>query len=102
MCDKIDEELVNSLRQENNRLLKQLLFVQNFIKTFENYRNSIKSLLINCKCNKNYKQKFYDLEKKFDSNLEKQNQLNKEIEENLRKHYNVFSEKSKEKLIQKT
>ena len=41
------------LREENNRLLNELLLTQKYIELLEKYRNNYKNLINICKCNEN-------------------------------------------------
>jgi hypothetical protein len=57
------------LREENERLVNQLLFAQKCMKLFENYRNLLNDFSNDCKCDENFeiKLKLYDLEKQYKS-----------------------------------
>jgi len=88
-------DLFDELKEENNRLLNQLLFAQKCIKLFENYRNFLNSFCNNCKCDQNIRNKltFNDLENQYKSVFN--NQINLKFEE-------VVIEKNNNKIINNT
>jgi hypothetical protein len=50
-------DLLEELREENNTLLKQLLFAQKCQKLLQKYRNNLNNICINCKCDQNFENK---------------------------------------------
>jgi hypothetical protein len=58
------KDLFNEMKDENNRLLSQLLLAQKCIKVLESYRNYLIFLSNSCECDKHLKikSKFNDLE----------------------------------------
>jgi hypothetical protein len=68
-------DLFDELREENKRLLTQLLFAQKCIKLLESYRNCFNSFQINNKCNQNILNKslLNDLENQYKSLFSHQN-----------------------------
>jgi hypothetical protein len=85
-------DLFEELREENNTLLKQLLFAQKCQKLLEKYRNNLNNICINCKCDQNFENKliFNDLETEYKSVSEEYSQ---EFNNNL-KVINNFDNKS--------
>jgi hypothetical protein len=78
-------DLLEELTQENNTLFNQLLFAKKFIKLFENYRNFLNQLFIDCKCDQNIenKLKFNELENEFNTIFNNYNQNCQQIDPNF-------------------
>jgi hypothetical protein len=85
-------DLLEELREENNTLSKQLLFAQKCQKLLEKYRNNLKNIYINCKCDQSFENKliFNDLEIEYKCISEEYFQ---EINNNLKVINNNFDNK---------
>jgi hypothetical protein len=86
-------DLLEELREENNTLLKQLLFAQKCQKLLQKYRNNLNNICINCKCDQNFENKliFNNLEIEYKCISEEYSQ---EFNNNLKVINNNFEEKS--------
>jgi len=86
-------DLLEELREENNTLLKQLLFAQKCQKLLQKYRNNLNNICINCKCDQNFENKliFNNLEIEYKCVSEEYSQ---EFNNNLKVINNNFEEKS--------
>jgi hypothetical protein len=89
-------DLFVELKNENKRLLNELLFAQKLIKLFENYRNYLNVFHNNCKCDQNIENKsiFNDLENEYKCVFDEKKliQINEEInKQNIDNNY-VFND----------
>ncbi len=76
-------DLFSELKEENNRLLDELLYAKKCVKLLENYRNFIKNFLNRCECNLKIdnKIKLIELENEFELifNNNKRTQINNQL-----------------------
>jgi hypothetical protein len=74
-------DLFNELKEENNRLLDELLYAKKCVKLLENYRNFAKNFLNKCECNLKIdnKIKLIELENEFQLIFNNNKQINNQL-----------------------
>ena len=98
MSEIIINDLFVELKEENNRLLNELLLTQKCVHLLEKYRNCLISFSNNCKCHQNINNKniINLLENEYKSvfnNNEKQSENNIKSSENVKKNKRKYVRK---------